>query len=383
MAVALVNSSQTGTSDTFGTSAVVPVPASAAANHIALVHLEQWESGNPTVTPPDGNWTALTPLVSGSQKSKVFWKRLTGADSGNYTFTWTGSQWSMAHCLLISGAVTTGSPIEDSDTGTATSTNIPSLSVDTATEPFLAHFVANENAATGLPPTNYIEARDGDYVKANYRIPGSTGNHTSPGGTVSTSTLLLVQLIAIKADAGGGGTQTVVCNLLAVSSTVFSPEVEQVTALLAISAPSTLFNPAVAPGSVTVQPPLIVASSTVFSPLTVSDAVSPVLITTPSTLFNPGVINLLQLISLVLLQASSVVYNPVVSGGGTVEMPGTISDTARINMLADRVLTEPQLLSNVDLMKLILDDGAQTLVVKTDATAAVHLWRYLRTVRDS
>jgi hypothetical protein len=61
----------------------------------------------------------------------------------------------------------------------------------------------------------------------------------------------------------------------------------------------------------------------------------------------------------------------------------SISDIARANMLADRALVEPQTLSNVDLMVLVLADGAQVLVPKTDATAAVHLWRYLKTVRDS
>jgi hypothetical protein len=61
----------------------------------------------------------------------------------------------------------------------------------------------------------------------------------------------------------------------------------------------------------------------------------------------------------------------------------SISDRARTNMLTDRVLVEPQTLSNVDLMRLVLADGAQILVTKTDATAAVHLWRYLKTVRDS
>lgn len=61
----------------------------------------------------------------------------------------------------------------------------------------------------------------------------------------------------------------------------------------------------------------------------------------------------------------------------------SISDTARVNLLADRVLTEPQSLSNVDLMRLVLADVGQLLVTKTDATAAVHLWRYLRTVREA
>lgn len=359
MVVAFVNSSNTGTSDQLVSSINVPVPASAAANHIALVHLEQWEVGNPTVTPPSG-FTALTPVVSGSQKSKVFWKRLTGADSGNYTFSWTGSQWTLGHCVLLSGAVTTGDPVEAVNTATATSTSIPSTTVSTTTEAFLAHFVANENSATGTPPTNYTETQDGDYAKANYRIPGSTGSHTASGGTVSASTLMLVQLVAIQADTGGGSTQTIVCQLIAASSTIFSPSEIQITSVPIVINPSTVFSPAVTQ-SIAVSGP----------------------ISNPSTLFNPTVVQLLQIITLALLQAPSTLFNPSVSGGGTVEMPGSISDIVRINMLADRVLTEPQFLSNVDLMRLVLADGAQTLVTKTEATAAVHLWRYLRTVRDS
>jgi hypothetical protein len=382
MVVALVDSSQTGTSDTFGTSSVIPVPAGAASGHIAVCAIEQWESANPTITPPDGSWTALTPIVSGSQKLKTFWKRLTGADSGNYTFTWTGSQWSMGHCVLISGAVSAGDPIEDSDSTTATNTTVPSLSVDTTTQPFLVHIVANENSASSTPPTNYLEDRDGNYLHTNHRIPGSTGTHTASGGSLSTSTLMLVQLIAIKADAGSS-TQTVVVPLLVASSTLFSPEVEQITAVPLLSVPATLFNPIVVSGAATVQVPLLIVPSSVFNPLASMGAVIAPLLTVPATLFNPTAVQLLQIISVLLLSAPSTILNPTIVGGEAGEVPGSISDIARTNMLTDRVLTEPQRLSNVDLMALVLADGAQTLVIKTDATAAVHLWRYLRQVRDS
>lgn len=61
----------------------------------------------------------------------------------------------------------------------------------------------------------------------------------------------------------------------------------------------------------------------------------------------------------------------------------SISDEARINMLSTLTLTEPQLLSNVDLMTLVLNDPLQTLIVKTEATAAIHLERYLKSLRSS
>lgn len=68
-----------------------------------------------------------------------------------------------------------------------------------------------------------------------------------------------------------------------------------------------------------------------------------------------------------------------VAGGSMV----SISDEARTNMLSNRALAEPQLLSNVDLMRLVLADAGQVLVPKTNATVAEHYNRYLITMRDT
>lgn len=59
----------------------------------------------------------------------------------------------------------------------------------------------------------------------------------------------------------------------------------------------------------------------------------------------------------------------------------SVSDTARANMLTALVLTEPQRLTNVDLMRLVIAGGGLSLVTVTDSTAAVHLERYLRSLR--
>lgn len=205
MAVAFRSSSTTGTSDAFVTSLNVPVPSGAASGDIALLAIEQWESANPTVTWPSG-FTQVINQVSGSQKLRVAWKRLTAADTGNYTPTWTGSQWSQGQCILLTGGKASGDPIgSNTVTGSATSTSVPSLSTGSLTfEPFLAHYVANENSATGTPPTSFTETQEANYLKSNYRVPGTTGVQTAAGGTISTSSLLLCCLVAVEPEPAGG-----------------------------------------------------------------------------------------------------------------------------------------------------------------------------------
>jgi hypothetical protein len=205
MAVGYRSSSRTGQSDSFVTTLNVPVPSGAAVDDIAIVAIEQWESANPAVTAPSG-FNALTPVVSGSQKLKVWWKRLTAADTGNYTFTWTGSQWSQGQCILQTGAVTSGDPIGTNfnSATSASGTTVPSTSLTVAFIPGLAHFIANENAATKTPPTNHTEVQDADYLETNYRLPGSSGTFTASGGTTSTSTLILAMLVAVEPASVGG-----------------------------------------------------------------------------------------------------------------------------------------------------------------------------------
>ncbi|MFC3454004.1 hypothetical protein [Amycolatopsis speibonae] len=181
----------------------VPVPTGAAAGHVAVQGIERWESTNPAITWASG-FTQIVSLVSGSSKLNIAWKRLTAADTGNYTSSWTGSQWSLGHCILISGALSSGDPIEASNTATSASgTSVPTTSVTTATLAFLTHFVSNENSATTTPPTSFTEVQDSNYLHTNYWIPGSTGSLSASGSTLSASTLSLAALIAVKPDTGG------------------------------------------------------------------------------------------------------------------------------------------------------------------------------------
>lgn len=198
MAVGFRSSSASGTAANFATSVAIPVPTGAATDDVALLAVYLWEATDPTVTWPTG-FTEKTATVSGNVKLKVAWKRLTAGDTGNYTPSWTGEQWTMGHCVLITGAITTGDPVEATNTATTTSATVASTTLTTATEPFLGHFVANDDpTGTGTPPTFYTEVQDGDYLKSNYRIPATTGSHTASGGTLSSSALHLVHLLAVK-----------------------------------------------------------------------------------------------------------------------------------------------------------------------------------------
>lgn len=200
MAVGYRSSSSAG-SEAFGTSRSVPVPAGAAAGDIALVGLSRWEATNPAVTPPAG-FAQVVEVVNASTKLNIYWKRLSGADSGSYTFSWSGSQSANAVAVLISGALAAGDPVGSNyDSVISTGTSVPDLAVTTVTEPFLAHFVANDSGGTGTPPTSFTEVQDADVIKLNYRIPAATGSHLATGGTISLSTDMCAALVAVAPAA--------------------------------------------------------------------------------------------------------------------------------------------------------------------------------------
>lgn len=127
------------------------------------------------------------------------------------------------------------------------------------------------------------------------------------------------------------------------------------------------------------QANLLNVPSTIYSP-SISQIIITNSLSVPTAIYNPAVESLLKLLTIPLLSVPSAIYNPLVSGG-VVMAVGTISDKARDNMIADRVLSEPVKLTNPDLMKLVLDDPSQVLVTKTLASAGNQLVRYMMGLR--
>lgn len=208
MPTALVSSSVSAFTETTGTTVTTPVPTGTAAGHIALLAFELWDAAATTVTWPTGFTQVVNVTAGSSQKLLVAWKRLTAADTGSYVATLSTSQAWTAHCLLVSGGLASGNPIEATNTATAVvaTAAIPSTSVTTATQAFLAHLVAPEvsqAAASSVPPTGYTMAQQGRDLISNYRIPGTTGSQTASGGTLATASIMAVALVAVMPAAAG------------------------------------------------------------------------------------------------------------------------------------------------------------------------------------
>lgn len=100
-----------------GTSAAVTQPAGTANNDIlvAIVAVD----ADQLVTPPFG-WTPLnaTTIPGEAARGSFFWRRATASESATYTFTWTSSVEYSAIVAAYSGAITTGSPFDNTAFGT-------------------------------------------------------------------------------------------------------------------------------------------------------------------------------------------------------------------------------------------------------------------------
>ena len=198
-----------------GTTAVLPVPTGAAIGDIAVVGI--YKESTAAVTPPDGTWTSKASLTTSATARgglHVFWKRLTAADTGSYTFTWTGSTFRAAAAGLWSGRLASGDPF-DGTVGTAESTTgVTTLNVSTS--PAAANgdavgFWTNFNGGGAFTaPTNYTERQEvSGVITLDTRdavASGSTGNVTA---TCTITDFEKAFLGALAEATAGGFTGTV------------------------------------------------------------------------------------------------------------------------------------------------------------------------------
>lgn len=197
MAVSYGSSSTTG-AEVLGTSIDVPVPSGAAADDVVLVGLNLEGGSDPTVTPPSG-FSLILKAVSGDVHVHVFGKLLTGADTGNYTFAWSGNMYKSGQAICVTGATLTG---VQSNSATGSGTSIGSTSVTTSTPPFLAHFIGNAPAFTSkTPPTSFTETQENGYFESAYRIPGSSGSQSASGASQDGSITWAAVLVGLEEAA--------------------------------------------------------------------------------------------------------------------------------------------------------------------------------------
>lgn len=201
---------------TFGASdaVVLTAPAGIVDNDILVARLYAEPSTQP-ITPPAGFTSAGSGINSTSgrsHKAEIFWKRASG-ESGNYTFTETGNSWGSGSIYRISGAITTGNPIDvigahGVSTVTGTAALAPGVTT-TVNDTLLLYSVVNWDGGTYTPPSGMTEVADETgHELATLTIPtaGATGDKT---GTLAASDAWSAVLIAIKPPAGASASSDV------------------------------------------------------------------------------------------------------------------------------------------------------------------------------
>jgi hypothetical protein len=190
------------------TSAAIPVPGSSAAGLVAVVGL--YMESTAAVTAPAEFGAAKADLqTSAASRGRlvVYSKKLTAADAGTYTFTWSGATFRAGVCAFFSGRA---SDQFDGTPGTAESVAaVTTLNVSTS--PAAANgdavgFWTNFNGGGGFTqPTNYTERQDVIVITVDTRdavVAGSTGSVTA---THSISDFMKAFLGVLAEDTGTAG----------------------------------------------------------------------------------------------------------------------------------------------------------------------------------
>lgn len=229
MAITFRASAVGGYNPTARTTTLAAVPAGVAAGDVVLVHFYTEDSA-PTVTPPTG-FTELTfttapaTATNGVSRQRVFWKRTTGADTGNYAFTHASA---ITECTAAaySGCVATGTPVEvlGSAVNEAVTATPPAVSGSTsvADEMLVYGLISYSFSTTVGPPTGFTTSHnpngttDGLYVA--YMAdptPGATGSITASNSTGSSQFAVTlvglipeVTVVTVNATLSGSGTLT-------------------------------------------------------------------------------------------------------------------------------------------------------------------------------
>jgi hypothetical protein len=153
-----------------GNSGTVPVPAGAATDDIALIFLSV-DSGNAQTISWPANFTQLRSTTIATPDGQTYgcaWKRLTGADSGSYTVSWTDSKDYLIQCGLWSGRDTGNPPTDTIATLTSqdgspisiNATGLTAVSGDDLVWVGCPDIVLNNTGISFAPPSTYTERTD-------------------------------------------------------------------------------------------------------------------------------------------------------------------------------------------------------------------------------
>jgi peptidoglycan hydrolase-like protein with peptidoglycan-binding domain len=176
-----------------GTSAAVPVPAGAAVDDIVWVSL--YLESTDVVTPPAGFTLKLNVGASSLTRGRIdtYWKRLTGSDTGTYTFTWTNSSVYEGVASAHTGIVRFGDPFEtfdSSSSGGSTSTTVAAVVVPAthAVDIICASSNHATNAGDFTAPSGMTERHDDTAGGSGRHLAVYTQDTAAAGSYTKTAT---------------------------------------------------------------------------------------------------------------------------------------------------------------------------------------------------
>ncbi|MDF5758607.1 hypothetical protein [Spongiactinospora sp. TRM90649] len=198
-----------------GASAAVAVPSGTAATRLAVVSM--FLDGNvQTVTPPSGfleaeNSPSQITGIGGAHGFHTFWKRLTGADAGTWSFTWPSSTYREAIATLYQDVIGSGTPF-DSPTNAAQDTGASTVSPAVAVtslgpDRLLIWGGTNWSGGTWTAPSGHTKrAQGGAGVFSLSDRPWPTASSTGPvTGSCTGSDKRTAWLGALIGTTGAGG----------------------------------------------------------------------------------------------------------------------------------------------------------------------------------
>jgi hypothetical protein len=189
----------------------IAVPSGAASGEVMVIMMYREEiTDTPTcpnfLKPSDGS-AGFDNYPNSDHSLFVAWKRLTGADGGNYTISFSANnQWTEIACVRISGCVSSGNPFEtDIDTNNVTSgTNTGNVAITTATADTLLLFAGTQFTGGTWTPSGYTERLDGTSVTFGTQAlasAGASGNKSAAcNGSASRMIGYLAALKSLSTD---------------------------------------------------------------------------------------------------------------------------------------------------------------------------------------
>lgn len=186
------------------TDAVISVPSSVQSDDIVVVCV-YIENNTKTITPDTGFTQKYGPdSVPASHHTYWFWKRLTAADSGSYTFSWTGAEPRQAVAVAFSGRVTSGDPFgagthQSSALGT---TAFPDLSITAEEGADAIAMYSAWNSGTLTSPTGFTGRQNTNEVGLSTKDNVTAGTLAASSATWSVTSDLLNRLAVLKKSDG-------------------------------------------------------------------------------------------------------------------------------------------------------------------------------------